>query len=564
MDILFHSGILKSGFFKNNYMILDQLSFLRKFVWILPFFLTFCSEKLPAVEMPEEEIYHDDRLTDTKMIIAHHMTKNNPYNYRSLYDSLNYGVDKMYKWDIPTFAFYTKKVKTLEEFIEWEIRAAKKLGLDGFEMFYPHNSGTLNTDMATYDKVIISYLRVIQEKNLDFKITLSLSHPTGHKSTEQLATEIAGRLRKYFDAVPNAKAWIKTPDGRYLWNSFGLDEIVLNMGKPFYTSKVEDSYAIIDTVMKKIEQKAGIKIALVYHLREVTGMKKQATGVGADPKLYYMRNINAIYDHFAGISGFADVIYDESLDYWGEIFKIAKARKKTYYQSIFLDYGKVRDYLAYLPSRGSWHLQKLFEMGIEQKSDIIRIMTWNDYPESHHLQPGLTHNFGFGILMNYYKNVWKGESSKNNEDIGIIFTKKYNPVLEPTANKLKVAYFTHILPDAVFQEYLAMEDRMNVVTLLKAPGEIFINDVKVGTGNTGLTSLFIPLQPGPVRLTVKRDGINVVDFTTAEWITDKPLRTDCVTYTYSSKFDEYYNYIFSGYFNGRYYTSKDYAGIKKE
>lgn len=67
------------------------------------------------------------------------------------------------------------------------------------------------------------------------------------------------------------------------------------------------------------------------------------------------------------------------------------------------------------------------------------------------------------------------------------------------------------------------------------------------------------MTSGPVKLTVKRDGENVVDFATEEWITYAPNRTDMVTYTFSNKFKEYYKYIFERYFDGvHYYTARLY------
>ncbi len=511
-----------------------------------------------ASAIVSKQKYHDDSLSSEKRIIAHHMTKNNPYYFKRWYDLSRYGPEKPPRQQHPIYAYYHKNSRSLEEYIKWEIKAAKKMGLDGFEMFYPHNSSTLHTDMVNYDELIMAYLRVIEENDLDFKITLGLSHPKEHGSIDQLAEEISGRVQKYFDAVPHAKAWLKTPDGRFLWHSFGLESIFRYLDMPFYTENVETSYALVAELINNIEEKLDIEIAFVYHLRPVVTMKRHANRLNIDPKTYYRQNIHAIYDHFASISGFADIVYDESVAYWQEIKKISEERDKSYFQSIFLDFARGDDVIRYLPSKGSWHVQKLFEQAIDWDCDVIRLITWSDYPEGHHLQPGVNHNFGFGVLLNYYKNIWKGQPEKNDEDMGIVFTKKYDYRLTPSKHVSKVTYFEHIIPGEIYDSYLSQERNMNIVTLLTAPGTLYVNGSHVGMVSDGISSEYVPIEPGPVEIRVVRGNDTVVDFTTEEWLTDKPVRTDKITYSFSSEFKEYYHDIFGAFFDGTYYTSRDY------
>ena len=55
------------------------------------------------------------------------------------------------------------------------------------------------------------------------------------------------------------------------------------------------------------------------------------------------------------------------------------------------------------------------EAAIRTDAPIINVITWNDYPEGHHLAPEVNHNFGFSILLTYYKSVWQGKPNPYQE-----------------------------------------------------------------------------------------------------------------------------------------------------
>lgn len=60
----------------------------------------------------------------------------------------------------------------------------------------------------------------------------------------------------------------------------------------------------------------------------------------------------------------------------------------------------------------------------------------------------------------------------------------------------------------------------------------------------GLFVLKFNQTPGPVNILVNRKGATVLKFTPPVNITDKPVRTDRLTFTYSSETENYYKEIF--------------------
>src|SRR6202012_3945554 len=85
----------------------------------------------------------------------------------------------------------------------------------------------------------------------------------------------------------------------------------------------------------------------------------------------------------------------------------------------------------YITTGLSYNFRKLFEFGIKQDAPIINIITWNDYPEGHHLAPEINHNEGFSILLNYYKSIWKHTPAPY-QDVAVVFFKKYTRATEPS------------------------------------------------------------------------------------------------------------------------------------
>jgi hypothetical protein len=198
----------------------------------------------------------------------------------------------------------------------------------------------------------------------------------------------------------------------------------------------------------------------------------------------------------------------------------------------------------YITTGLSYNFRKLFEFGIKQDVPIINVITWNDYPEGHHLAPEINHNEGFSILLNYYKNKWeKLPSPYAGKDVAIAFFKKYRHDIKPALFNISVVSFQkEVIPQA-------WEDSIEVVTMLKSNGILKVNGNSKNISE-GFASTKFPMQPGPVSVTVTRNHKVVIYFKTPEAITNKPYRADRLTYTFSSEFDNFYANLFKGFIPG--------------
>ncbi|WP_315817886.1 hypothetical protein [Paraflavitalea speifideaquila] len=82
------------------------------------------------------------------------------------------------------------------------------------------------------------------------------------------------------------------------------------------------------------------------------------------------------------------------------------------------------------------------------------------------------------------------------------------------------------------------EDSIEVVTILQDKAQLMINDKAIQVP-AGFTVSRIAQQKGAVRVSIIRNGITLKKFVTPEQITNKPMRADRLTYSWSTETDHY-------------------------
>lgn len=484
-------------------------------------------------------------LSSQKLVIAHCMTNIIRYKGHEFEDGCN---PKYYspKGNITSPLGGLTQVKvmadsmlanaTLDETVEFEMRAAIRSGIDGFQFYYTlHN--------PKWDDIIRAYFRVADQKHINFKFTFCISHPDGGTEAAKIA-EFSARINRILDeAGRNNPHWLRTPDGRliiYQWDGEGLADIPADkQGLPqqFYIARA----------YKRLANAVHERFACVFTINKEISVK----------------DLGSFLDYFPA-TWIWTLPYSEK-DYLGNmVAEQCRLRHRTFTASVFGDF-----YTSKLQKKGTWvmyrkaedavqagiekmdrkqiitglsyNFRKLLEFGIKQNAPIMNIITWNDYPEGHHLAPEINHNDGFSILLNYYKNKWKGlPSPYAGKDVAIVFFKKYKHTITPHPYDIPVVSFQKEVIPALW------EDSVEVVTLLRAKAELNVNGKTKAVG-PGLVSTKFPMRTGPVGVSVTRNKKITIHFTTPEGITDKPYRSDRITYTFSSEFNYFYKDLYKGF-----------------
>ncbi|MET4082641.1 hypothetical protein ABIB40_002601 [Pedobacter sp. UYP30] len=502
-------------------------------------------KNLPALTLP---------ISKEKLVIAHCMTNIIRYKNHPFEDSCN-----------PEYYFKTGNITaplgglsqvyvmadsllsnaSLEEAVAFEIKAAKKCGIDGFQFYYHLGS-------RTDDDIIKAYFKVADEQKIDFKFTFCISHPKGKTESIKIA-DFAERINGIFKAVgQNNKHWLRTPDGRllvYSWYGEDLADIPAksNFPKPYYAAKA----------FQKLANAVHDKFACVYTINQ----------------RYSKTDLNNILDYFPAVWIWT-LPYTNTYSGF-EVAKACKERNRNFTASVFNDfytskllkkgtwdmYHNAADAVKagidsvdrkYIPTGLSNNFRNLFDFGIKQNAQIINVITWNDYPEGHHIAPEINHNYGFAILLNYYKSLWKGEkSSYQNKDVAIAFFKKYQSNVTPNPYNIPVVSFEkEAKPTPV-------EDSIEVVTLLKDSATLYINNQRVKVA-AGLKSSVVASKPGNVIVRATRSGKEIINFITPEGITTASYRTDRLTYSFSSEFKSFHHYLFG---DDKAFVSSEYSTL---
>ena len=429
----------------------------------------------------------------------------------------------------------------LEKAVDFEIRAARQLGIDGFHFYYPLVDNTPAL-AKNYNNIIARFIKLSDTRYKGFRISLCLAHPATEKPTteKQKIALWSPPIRNLLSMTGKSPAWLKSGSGAllfYLWVGDALADGIDGLAHtPAGIQKVAQAYQRFSTAI-------GTPIEFIYQVRR--------------PEID-APYIDLIVKTFPAVWGWT--ASDENLEFWDYLAGRCRETGCLYTQSVYPDYytskvyRKGKNNYAILPTRqavktGLSGLERhyrvtnlaqtqlrLLQRAIRHDVNMINYLTWNDFPEGHHLAPEASHNFGPSLLLRHFKRQWKSGQEKVERDEAIVFFKKYRHDAKP-----KYSVSLRIISR---NKDLAGEDRIELVTLLREPALCTLNGKSLGMVERGLRVHSIASEPGPVRVRIVRKGRQVISFRTPLAITDSPLRTDRLTYSYSSAFEREYGKLF--------------------
>ena len=410
---------------------------------------------------------------------------------------------------------------SLDEAVALDLKAAINSGIDGFQFYY-----TLGNE--GWDIIINSYLRVADSLHLDFKFTFCISHPSGSDETGRIA-EFSRRINRLLDAAGRSNPhWLRTPDGRliiYTWYGDSLADIPT-------TGPTAPTAFYAANAYRKLGEQLHEKLACIVSINEQITKEKLNTYLDYFPAVWLWTL--PYTDHYIG-----NMVADQ-----------CKKRKRTFTGSAFPDFytsklirkgtwdmyhyageavagGLKNSERKYIVTGLSYNFRKQLEFCIARDVPLINIITWNDYPEGHHLAPEANHNDGFSILLNDYKRTWKKETTPQ-QDVIIAFYKKYRSTVQPDPFNFPVVQIEKPGVDP------QVEDSIEFVTILSRPGILQVKDHQVEMP-AGLATARFESRAGAVSASLWRNDSLIKKLDCPEWITDQPYRTDRLTYSYSTE-----------------------------
>jgi hypothetical protein len=431
------------------------------------------------------------------------------------------------------------KLVDLEAAVRHEIKSAKRMGLDGFQFFFPIHMH--DGFLRRYSRIVKAFIRQAEKHQPDFRITLCLCAP-GQPATEAAMREQwAAHIRWILDDTADSPIWLRSPDGRlimYTWVPEGLVDPPAG-GKRFH---IHDRRGIAATAVayERLARAIGEEIAFIFHMR------------GVDKDWY----AHLIYDYFPGAWRWTEGDMSAAVP---RLTDLARKRKRLFSPSVYPAFfghthrqngddpngdGKVgRDpieelWRPYHQTAQTSLYRNLLKSAVDADAQLISFITWNDITEATQLMPEVNYNFALGVLLNHYRNHWLGQPEKNEREIALVAYKKHRldrPL--PTDVGYRVAYGDDF-------GNLEAESRIEVVTILRAPAEIHVNGRRRGEVAAGLSSTLIPFEPGPIRVRIRRADRDIISLDPPEWATETPRRNDPVSVMYSSEFGRYFRDLY--------------------
>ncbi len=483
-----------------------------------------------------------------KLVVAHYMTDMLPQTERPL----NRWIDPELsdpngstaavnglQQTVPMASLYLDKV-TLEQAVAFEIRAAQQLGVDGFQFYYPlvENPKMLS---IRYNEIIREFLRQSETKFPGFRISVCLCNPSpAVEGSEAERIEIWGKpLRELMGGTTDSKAWLRNENGNILFFLWVADSLA---GSVPHRAETPQQIRDVGAAFQKLASVAGAQIDYVYQIRRFN-----------DDAPY----LEAIMETFPAVWGWTDS--EENEDFWDRVARRCHETGTLYTQSVYPDYYTSKTYsrdaahrfltvdeaMKLGPEGNERHYRvtnltdvqiRLLKKAKERDAGLINYVTWNDYPEGHHLAPEVVHGFGPALLLRYFKEDWQSGEVAVDRDEAAVFYKLYRHDVSP-----EVAFPLFIKSGEKVQ---TGEDRIELVTFLTKPAECFLNGQSLGSVEAGLQVNAIPSEVGPVTVEVKRDGESILKFEAPVSITDAPIRTDRLTYSHSSAFEREMEQLF--------------------
>ena len=451
-----------------------------------------------------------------------------------------------------------KKIDSIDAYVEWELRATKPLGVDGFHFYisFAKPKGKPADELSPTDLSIVRYFSIADEKDIDIKLTLCPSDVSGYATTEEVVEAVGGRLQRLLKATGNSLHWLRTPDGRLLlftWSTEGFaPEAKLIVDPRLKAEKIARAWDLI-------EARLGEPIAVIYHggrrpyksWRETTDEEYQAS---LDATLEFFPAINDFFDfptpgREADIRRTAETCKRMNRTYIKGIMSEMNCSKLRSMRTGAVEMHKMSEppenYGRMIIGSGlSANLTWCWEKAIAVDSPMVSLGTWNDYEEGHHIAPEVNHNFGFAQISAWHRARWRGEKAPAVDRL-VVLHKRHAMGANSRFDLFPPYYPAWSLSRADWEKSLLMDDYVDLVSFATAPAELRYRGKKVADVPAGFSSTKVSLSPGEVRGALVRSGKIVAEVVSPEWITAEPYRYDRMTIAWESDHDAVWREIFA-------------------
>ncbi|WP_281613042.1 hypothetical protein [Flammeovirga sp. SubArs3] len=423
----------------------------------------------------------------------------------------------------------------LEDAVAYEMLMAKKTGIDGFK--FPVFINANNFYIKKYVEIITAYIKTAEERNIDFSFTLDVSFKrNANKISEKEMYDATVRiLSELYKSTNFSKKWMRNNQEEIVVFTSYTDNIIDASHQQFKSIRNVSSLTYLNKIREtfdKIESEVNTKLAYVFETKYLSNESYN----------------NRVLDLFAAITISKYALYNENN--YIRIAELCRRRNKPVFQVVMPDYlgislnlkknnkklninskwaKEINPDLVYLRAHNkklTYKFRTDLAIAVKNNVDLIDLSSWNYFDDGTHIAPEMHHGYSFGILINYYKNLWINKQEYVEKEVVMTSYKAYD---SKYMNKTNVTVKYGQNP---FDE--GEEDQIEIVTLLNAPAKIYANGDFIGEAKQGINEFLIPKQEGKVKVYAERYGKKFIQYETPKAIISTPERMDWLTYTFTN------------------------------
>lgn len=369
---------------------------------------------------------------------------------------------------------YDAITRPLPEQASWEIAVAKRAGVDAFAFYGGIPGG---------DGRVLEYMRAA--KGAGFKITLCSGGGERGGNYEKWIVS----MRQLLEADRDLDTLLRV-DGKLLLLTYGG-----NWG---------DDRTLESMLAKRreIEARLGTPMLILY---------QPQGGATADERA---RLGALLAGGFDGLSPFMVTVSDNDTAlsrFWADI---CREHGKMYFAPINFQFHSPQ-HMTHAPvADANW--RRAWD-GAPAAATGVQLVTWNDWGETSAMAPGVNSNYGLYDLLREETAAFKaGKTSEVIEDQAWALYYKYPSTAEPRLYH----------PPSPRKFRGSDHDLIWVRTALTAPATVICEGRGEHQAPAGRSMVSFPLTPGPVRITIVRDGQTIQTLSPPEVVTDRPWRPD--------------------------------------
>ncbi|MBT4817967.1 MAG: hypothetical protein HON70_19835, partial [Lentisphaerae bacterium] len=154
----------------------------------------------------------------------------------------------------------------LEKAVRHELKSAVRMGLDGFQFFYPIHMH--DGFLRKYSRVVQTFIKEAEVHAPDFRVTLCLCAPGNPATEPEMRSQWAEHIRWILADTAESPIWLRSPDGRlivYTWVPEGFVDAFRGPDRPHIHHRA--GIAATAVAYEKLAREIGEEIAFIFHMR---------------------------------------------------------------------------------------------------------------------------------------------------------------------------------------------------------------------------------------------------------------------------------------------------------